>query len=183
MPRRKHCVTRVCKVYTICKRTIRKRVIRRKHHRKHRRKHHRKHHRKHRRKHHRKHRRKHRNIGGWWNKHHERKVKGRKVRQMKLRKMNKLRKLKLAKRLRYTGVGWCETFHSCKKGDGRNFWAWTKKGGYKMHKGACARGNGKYGRRHKYWPGKFSFAQCKAKCDKMGKNCQGITMPKNITRK
>jgi hypothetical protein len=83
---------------------------------------------------------------------------------------------------RYSGRGWCETFYVCKRGDGRNFWAWTKRGGYRMHKGACAHSNGRYGRRHKFWGGRFTFGQCEAKCDRMGHRCQGITMPKNIRR-
>merc|ERR1711988_1274817 len=130
MPRRRHCVTRVCKVYTVCKRTIRRRVIRRRKRRVIR-------------------RRKRRNIGGWWNKHHERRVKAHRRKKVVRRKPKKLTMVS------YKGRGWCETFHACKKGDGRNFWAWTKKHGYKRHKGACAHSNGKYGRRHKYWPGKF----------------------------
>merc|ERR1711998_292394 len=85
---------------------------------------------------------------------------------------------------RYTGRAWCETFHTCRGGDKRNFWAWVKKQGYKMYKGACsARKNTRtYGRRHKYWGGKFTYAQCKAKCDRMGRNCEGITMPTAIRR-
>jgi len=83
---------------------------------------------------------------------------------------------------RYSGRGWCETFHSCKRGDGRNFWAWVKGQGYRMYKGACAHSNGRYGRRHRYWPGHFTYGQCKAKCDRMGGSCQGITMPANIRR-
>jgi len=81
---------------------------------------------------------------------------------------------------RYSGRGWCETFHSCKRGDGRNFWAWVKNQGYRRYKGACAHSNGRYGRRHRYWPGKFTYGQCKAKCDRMGGSCQGITMPVNV---
>merc|ERR1711998_674762 len=85
---------------------------------------------------------------------------------------------------RYTGRAWCETFHTCRGGDKRNFWAWVKKQGYKMYKGACsARKNTRTcGRRHKYWGGKFTYAQCKAKCDRMGRNCEGITMPTAIRR-
>merc|ERR1711981_588272 len=83
---------------------------------------------------------------------------------------------------KYKGQDWCETFHTCVKGDKRNFWAWVKAKGYKRFHGACAHSNGKYGKRHKYWHGKFTFKQCKAKCDKMGKACAGITMPKSIKR-
>merc|ERR1712070_222921 len=85
---------------------------------------------------------------------------------------------------RYTGKAWCETFHTCRGGDKRNFWAWVKNQGYKMYKGACsARKNTRtYGRRHKYWGGKFTYSQCKAKCDRMGRNCEGITMPMQIKR-
>merc|ERR1712022_2648 len=85
---------------------------------------------------------------------------------------------------RYTGRAWCETFHTCRGGDKRNFWAWVKNQGYKMYKGACsARKNTRtYGRRHKFWGGKFPFAQCKAKCDRMGRSCEGITMPASIKR-
>jgi hypothetical protein len=81
-----------------------------------------------------------------------------------------------------SGTGWCETFHTCRGGDKRNFWAWVKKQGYKRYKGACsARANSRvYGRRHKYWPGKFTYKQCRAKCDAMGRSCEGITMPANI---
>jgi len=79
-----------------------------------------------------------------------------------------------------SGTGWCETFHTCAKGDKRNFWAFVKAKGYKQFKGACAAPSGRYGKRHKYWAGKFSFSQCKAKCDKLGKVCQGITMPTTI---
>merc|ERR1712196_87411 len=87
-------------------------------------------------------------------------------------------------RYRYSGRAWCETFHTCRGGDKRNFWAWVKKQGYKMYKGACsARKNTRtYGRRHKYWGGRFTFAQCKAKCDRMGRSCEGITMPSSIRR-
>jgi hypothetical protein len=101
----------------------------------------------------------------------------------KVRAKNLARKHHKKKAVNYSGRGWCETFHSCKRGDGRNFWAWRKNQGYKMYKGACAHSNGKYGKRHKYWPGKFSYAQCKAKCDRMGGRCQGITMPANIKKK
>merc|ERR1711881_37730 len=88
------------------------------------------------------------------------------------------------RRYRYSGRAWCETFHTCRGGDKRNYWAWVKKQGYKMYKGACsARKNTRtYGRRHKYWGGKFTFAQCKAKCDRMGRSCEGITMPASIRR-
>merc|ERR1711959_840563 len=86
--------------------------------------------------------------------------------------------------VRYSGRAWCETFHTCRGGDKRNFWAWVKKQGYKMYKGACsARKNTRtYGRRHRYWGGRFTFAQCKAKCDRMGRSCEGITMPSSIRR-
>merc|ERR1711959_170952 len=85
---------------------------------------------------------------------------------------------------RYSGRAWCETFHTCRGGDKRNYWAWVKKQGYKMYKGACsARKNTRtYGCRHKYWGGRFTFAQCKAKCDRMGRSCEGITMPSSIKR-
>jgi len=87
-------------------------------------------------------------------------------------------------RYRYSGRAWCETFHTCRGGDKRNYWAWVKKQGYKMYKGACsARKNTRtYGRRHKYWGGRFTFSQCKAKCDRMGRSCEGITMPSSIRR-
>lgn len=89
-----------------------------------------------------------------------------------------------SRRSRYSGRAWCETFHTCRGGDKRNYWAWVKKQGYKMYKGACsARKNARtYGRRHKYWGGRFTFAQCKAKCDRMGRSCEGITMPASIRR-
>merc|ERR1711998_770319 len=80
---------------------------------------------------------------------------------------------------KYSGTGWCETFYTCKKGDGRNFRAWVKAQGYKEYRGACAHSNGRYGRRHKYWHGKYTVAKCKAKCNSM-RNCQGITMPMSI---
>jgi len=83
----------------------------------------------------------------------------------------------------YHGKDWCETFHTCVKGDKRNFWAWVKKQGYKRYKGACATSAGKYGRRHQYWNGKYSFASCKKKCDSMGARCAGITMPMSIKKK
>jgi len=92
------------------------------------------------------------------------------------------KKKKPMKAGKYTGAAWCETFHSCLKGDGRNFWAWVKAKGYERFKGACAQSNGRYGNRHKYWHGKFTFNQCKAKCNAMGKRCQGITMPTTIRR-
>merc|ERR1712167_170719 len=84
-----------------------------------------------------------------------------------------------SKRNRYTGTGWCETFNTCKRGDGRNFRAWVKSQGYREYRGACAHSNGKYGRRHKYWHGRYTVATCKAKCNSM-RNCQGITMPMSI---
>merc|ERR1711959_547651 len=80
----------------------------------------------------------------------------------------------------YHGTGWCETFHTCSRGDGRNFWAWVKGQGYKRYKGACANTSGRYGRRHKYWHGRWSFSWCRSKCDAMGAACQGITMPTSI---
>merc|ERR1711988_519095 len=77
-----------------------------------------------------------------------------------------------------TGKTWCETFTTCSRGDKRkNFWAWTKAEGYQRYAGACADTKGKYGKRHKFWKGKHTYGQCRDKCDKMGKNCQGITMP------
>merc|ERR1719327_2091507 len=79
-----------------------------------------------------------------------------------------------------SGKAWCETFHTCYMGDARNFWAWAKFQNYRRFKGACANKKGVYGKRHKFWGGKHTFAQCKAKCDKMGKACQGITMPTAI---
>merc|ERR1711988_593877 len=73
---------------------------------------------------------------------------------------------------KYTGTGWCETFYTCKRGDGRKFHAWVKAKGYRRYNGACAHSNGRYGKRHKYWHGKYDFNKCKAKCDSMGKKCQ-----------
>merc|ERR1712216_791659 len=87
------------------------------------------------------------------------------------------RKRKPTNEGRYSGTGWCETFHTCLKGDGRNFWAWVKATDFERFKGACAESNGRYGKRHKYWHGKFTFKQCKAKCTAMGDRCGGITMP------
>merc|ERR1711959_264884 len=79
-----------------------------------------------------------------------------------------------------SGSSWCETFHTCARGDGRNFWAWVKGQGYKQYKGACATSSGSYGKRHKYWGGKHTFYQCKDKCDSMGAKCQGFSMPTSI---
>merc|ERR1712046_283333 len=74
------------------------------------------------------------------------------------------------------GKGWCETFYKCDSGDKRHqFVAWNRNAGYRRMKGACAV-KGKYGNRHKYWGGKFSVSQCKAKCDAMAGKCHGITM-------
>merc|ERR1719482_912954 len=87
---------------------------------------------------------------------------------------------KYGKGKKCTGKSWCETFYTCKKGDKRNFHAFVKNQGYRMHKGACAHSNGRYGRRHKFWRGKFTFAQCKAKCDRMGRKCEGITMTSGV---
>jgi len=84
---------------------------------------------------------------------------------------------KPAPHLPCTGKTWCETFTTCARGDKRNFYAWVKAEGYQRYNGACATVKGKYAKRHKYWKGKFTYAQCRAKCDKMGKKCQGITMP------
>merc|ERR1712093_134955 len=83
---------------------------------------------------------------------------------------------------RYTGKGWCETFYTCKGGDKRNFHAWVKAKGYRMFKGACTHkaGTKKYGRRHKFWRGNHTFAQCRARCQRMGRRCQGITMPSKV---
>merc|ERR1711881_342670 len=83
---------------------------------------------------------------------------------------------------RYTGKGWCETFYPCKGGDKRNFHAWVKAKGYRMFKGACTHkaGTKKYGRRHKFWRGNHAFAQCRARCQRMGRRCQGITMPSKV---
>merc|ERR1711881_723619 len=83
---------------------------------------------------------------------------------------------------RYTGKGWCETFYPCKGGDKRNFHAWVKAKGYRMFKGACTHkaGTKKYGRRHKFWRGNHTFAQCRARCQRMGRRCQGITMPSRV---
>merc|ERR1719199_2477814 len=79
------------------------------------------------------------------------------------------------------GRSWCETFHACKKGDRRHqFHSWVKGQGYRFYKGACAHSNGRYGRRHKFWRGNHSFGQCKARCDRMGRSCQGITMTKAV---
>jgi hypothetical protein len=87
------------------------------------------------------------------------------------------RKKKSASRGNCSGAGWCETFYKCDSGDSRKkqFWAWNRNAGYKRMGGACAV-KGKYGNRHKYWGGKFTVAQCKAKCDAMGGKCHGITM-------
>merc|ERR1719253_369337 len=74
------------------------------------------------------------------------------------------------------GKGWCETFYKCDSGDKRHqFVAWNRNAGYRRMKGACAV-KGKYGNRHKFWGGKFSVSQCKAKCDAMAGKCHGITM-------
>jgi hypothetical protein len=91
-------------------------------------------------------------------------------------------KKKKAPAARYSGRGWCETFYTCSRGDGRNFRAWVKAKGWKEYRGACAYPNGKYGRRQKFWNGKFTFAQCRAKCIAQGAKCQGIDMPMNIRR-
>merc|ERR1712093_523777 len=91
-------------------------------------------------------------------------------------------KERASKRNRYTGPGWCETFYTCKRGDNRNFRAWVKNQGYREYKGACAHSNGRYGKRHKYWHGKYTFNSCKAKCNSMGGRCQGITMPMSVRR-
>merc|ERR1712093_246243 len=82
----------------------------------------------------------------------------------------------------YTGKGWCETFYTCKGGDKRNFHAWVKAKGYRMFKGACTHkaGTKRYGRRHKFWRGNHTFAQCRARCQRMGRRCQGITMPSKV---
>lgn len=94
----------------------------------------------------------------------------------------KATKERASKRNSYTGTGWCETFYTCKRGDGRNFWAWTKAHGYRRYKGACAHSNGRYGKRHKYWHGRYTFNSCKAKCNSMGGRCQGITMPTSVRK-
>jgi hypothetical protein len=91
-------------------------------------------------------------------------------------------KERASKRNKYHGTGWCETFYTCKRGDGRNFRAWVKNQGYREYKGACAHSNGRYGKRHKYWHGKYTFTSCKAKCNSMGHKCQGITMPTSVRR-
>jgi len=89
---------------------------------------------------------------------------------------------KARKKHRCSGRSWCETFHACKKGDRRvkQFHTWVKGKGYRFYRGACAHSNGRYGRRHKFWGGKHTFGQCKARCDRMGRSCQGITMKKNV---
>merc|ERR1712072_1474744 len=85
---------------------------------------------------------------------------------------------------RYTGRSWCETFYTCKGGDKRNFHAWVKAKGWKQFKGACThkKNSKKYGRRHKFWRGNYTFKACRAKCIKMGPKCQGITMKSNVKR-
>merc|ERR1711959_887811 len=98
------------------------------------------------------------------------------------RHCNNMRKHHKRRAARYTGKGWCETFYTCKGGDKRNFHAWVKAKGYRMFKGACTHkaGTKKYGRRHKFWRGNHTFAQCRARCQRMGRRCQGITMPSKV---
>merc|ERR1711959_317812 len=98
------------------------------------------------------------------------------------RHCNNMRKFHKKRAARYTGKGWCETFYTCKGGDKRNFHAWVKAKGYRMFKGACTHkaGTKKYGRRHKFWRGNHTFAQCRARCQRMGRRCQGITMPSKV---
>merc|ERR1711907_723697 len=102
------------------------------------------------------------------------------TKKKKTKKTSTKKAKKATNKSKCSGKDWRETFHSCVKGDGRKFNAWVKGLGYQQFKGACANSKGKYGKRHKFHRGKFSFQQCKAKCDEMGKTCQGITMPVTI---
>jgi hypothetical protein len=105
----------------------------------------------------------------------------RKGRHLKRYQHKEYRKLVRKHHKSCSGRSWCETFHACKKGDRRHqFHSWVKGQGYRFYKGACAHSNGRYGRRHKFWRGAHSYAQCKARCDRMGRSCQGITMTKAV---
>merc|ERR1711939_975733 len=105
----------------------------------------------------------------------------RKGRHLKRYQHKEYRKLVRKHHKSCNGRSWCETFHACKKGDRRHqFHSWVKGQGYRFYKGACAHSNGRYGRRHKFWRGNHSFGQCKARCDRMGRSCQGITMTKAV---
>jgi len=105
----------------------------------------------------------------------------RKGRHLKRYQHKEYRKLVRKHHKSCSGRSWCETFHACKKGDRRHqFHSWVKGQGYRFYKGACAHSNGRYGRRHKFWRGNHSFGQCKARCDRMGRSCQGITMTKAV---
>merc|ERR1711970_616142 len=105
----------------------------------------------------------------------------RKGRHLKRYQHKEYRKLVRKHHKSCSGRSWCETFHACKKGDRRHqFHSWVKGQGYRFYKGACAHSNGRYGRRHKFWRGNHSYAQCKARCDRMGRSCQGITVTKAV---